>query len=322
MAITVEFVTGSGRPSIQRKRPGRGNSVLCSLRDYTALDLETTGFSPECDEIIEISALRVRNGTIVDRFTSFVKPDNVDAVDGYITELTGISAAMLASASPISEVLPAALSFIGSDVVVGQNVSFDINFIYDNAERLGLPAFGNDYIDTMRLSRWLFPDFVNHKLRTLVKKFGIQQETTHRAESDAEATAACYEYMVQHIAQNDLEKNLATSYGHKSVRAADIVGNPDAVKADSPIFGQTVVFTGALEKMTRKEAMQLVADLGGINGDTVTKKTNFLVLGNNDYCTSIRDGKSTKQKKAEKYILAGADLQIVPETVFYDMIEG
>ena len=67
--------------------------------------------------------------------------------------------------------------------------------------------------------------------------------------------------------------------------------------------------------------MQLVADVGGINGDSVTKKTNYLILGNNDYCKAIKDGKSNKQKKAEKLILEGADLQIITENVFYDMFE-
>lgn len=74
--------------------------------------------------------------------------------------------------------------------------------------------------------------------------------------------------------------------------------------------------------MPRKNAMQIVADLGGINGDNVTKKTNFLILGNNDYCKSIKDGKSSKQKKAEKLKLSGQDIEIIPESVFYDLIES
>lgn len=66
--------------------------------------------------------------------------------------------------------------------------------------------------------------------------------------------------------------------------------------------------------------MQIVADLGGKNADNVTKKTNYLILGNNDYCKSIKDGKSSKQKKAEKLKLDGYDIEIIPENVFYDII--
>ena len=80
------------------------------------------------------------------------------------------------------------------------------------------------------------------------------------------------------------------------------------------------VFTGTLEKMSRKDAMQLVVDFGGSVGDNVTKKTNYLILGNNDFCQSIKDGKSNKQKKAEDLILKGHDIEILSENVFYDLV--
>lgn len=72
--------------------------------------------------------------------------------------------------------------------------------------------------------------------------------------------------------------------------------------------------------MSRREAMQIVVNHGGINGDNVTKQTNYLVLGSNDYCSAIKGGKSTKHKKAESLALAGQDIEIIPEDVFYDMI--
>jgi len=75
-----------------------------------------------------------------------------------------------------------------------------------------------------------------------------------------------------------------------------------------------------LEKMQRKEAMQLVVDLGGHVGDSVTKKTNYLILGNNDYCPTIKEGKSSKQKKAETLKLSGQDIEIISEDVFYDLV--
>ena len=80
------------------------------------------------------------------------------------------------------------------------------------------------------------------------------------------------------------------------------------------------VFTGTLERMLRKDAMQAVVDLGGQVGNSVTKKTNYLILGNNDYCPLITEGKSSKQKKAESLKLAGNDIEIISEDVFYDMI--
>ena len=82
----------------------------------------------------------------------------------------------------------------------------------------------------------------------------------------------------------------------------------------------SVCFTGTLEKFPRKEALQIVTNLGGIPTDSVTRNTNILVLGNNDYCSSIKDGKSSKQKKAEELILKGHDIIIVSEKSFYDML--
>ena len=111
------------------------------------------------------------------------------------------------------------------------------------------------------------------------------------------------------------------TYSH-GVHAKDIQSNNVEFDVTHPLYGKVCVFTGVLEKMPRKNAMQIVADLGGINGDNVTKKTNFLILGNNDYCKSIKDGKSSKQKKAEKLKLSGQDIEIIPESVFYDLIES
>ena len=102
--------------------------------------------------------------------------------------------------------------------------------------------------------------------------------------------------------------------------AKDIQASTNDFDATSPLYEKVCVFTGTLERMSRKEAMQLVVDRGGLCGDGVNKKTNFLVLGNNDYCSTIKDGKSTKQKKAEQLKLAGFDIEIISENVFYDMI--
>lgn len=180
----------------------------------------------------------------------------------------------------------------------------------------------NDYVDTLRLARKVFPNLKNHKLQTLIREFGIPVSSSHRAEEDARNTAKCYEHIYQYIADNKMWDLITTGNGYKrSVRAIDISGDPAQVREDSPLYGKTVVFTGVLERMSRKEAMQIVADYGGINGDTVTKKTNFLVLGNNEINATIKDGKSSKQKKAERYILDGADLAIISENVFYDMLE-
>ena len=301
-------------PKTQRSEKGR--SLLESLSNYVVVDLETTGFDASYDNIIEIAAIRVENGLIVDDFQSLV---HCHYVDDFITELTGITEVMLSTAPPLSEVLPLFIDFVGDSVVVAHNANFDINFIYDNCINVLGVAFGNDFIDTMRASRRLFKEHSSHTLESIVERFGINGNIEHRAMSDALKTYECYEFMRKYAADNNID--FASLYPQRNdTRATDISTSNTEFNENSPIFGKMFVFTGILEKMTRKEAMQIVVDVGGKCADNINKKTNYLVLGNNDYCSSIKDGKSNKQKKAESYQLLGLDIQVISENVFYDMI--
>ncbi|MBQ5448100.1 MAG: 3'-5' exonuclease, partial [Candidatus Methanomethylophilus sp.] len=134
-------------------RPGRGKSLIASPEDYVCIDLETTGLRPSSDWIIEVAAYRVRSGRAEDRFVSFVRPGELNKVSSFITQLTGITREMVADAPLPEEVLPELFDFVGDDMVVGHNTCFDMNFLYDGALRAGLEPIGNDFTDTMRISR-------------------------------------------------------------------------------------------------------------------------------------------------------------------------
>ena len=181
--------------------------------------------------------------------------------------------------------------------------------------------FSNPFIDTMRLSRRLHPEEPHHRLSDLAHRYGLEYNGAHRAEHDCYITLAAYQNLKEETLQKyDSLENFVLSCRHHGTKASDIHSNISDFDTSHPLFNKVCVFTGVLERMSRKEAMQLVADSGGINGDTVTQKTNYLVLGNNDYCKSIKDGKSNKQKKAEKLKASGLDIEIIPESVFYDMV--
>lgn len=106
----------------------------------------------------------------------------------------------------------------------------------------------------------------------------------------------------------------------KAIDTKSMSAEVDSFDETHPLFDRTCVFTGTLDKMPRKEAMQSVLNLGGQIGNGVTKNTNFLILGCNDYCKTIKDGKSIKQKKAEEYKLQGYDIEIIDEELFYSML--
>ena len=173
--------------SISEKRPLKGSSLVALPLDYVALDIETTGLSPTFDEIIELSAVRVRGGKPVAEYTRLVKPSA--PLDPYVSELTGITDEMLESAAPIAAELPAFFDFVAADVIVGHSVAYDVNFLYDSAERCGLSVPTNDYVDTLRLSRRLYADLPDHKLATVAQYLGVNQLPEHRGLADALAAA-------------------------------------------------------------------------------------------------------------------------------------
>ena len=108
-------------------RSEKGKSLLQIVDDYVVIDLETTGLDPEYESIIEIAAMRVNGNAVVDSLSSLINPGY--EIDEFITDLTGITNEMLASAPPIEDYLPEFLEFIKDSVLVGHNVNFDINFI-------------------------------------------------------------------------------------------------------------------------------------------------------------------------------------------------
>ncbi len=313
MDISITF----GNSSEKILRAAKGKSILALPSNYTVIDLETTGLDPEWNDIIEFGAVRVEEGTAIDSFSALVNPGY--EIDEFITDLTGITNDMLSSAPSIECVLPDFLKFVGDSIVIGHNVNFDINFIYDNCVSLSCVPFQNDYIDTMRLSRRLFPQERHHRLCDLTARFCIGDGIKHRASADVEYTNQCYLYMKQHILNNNIDLRSLFST-NSTISAKNIQPSNTDFDVNSPIYEKVFVFTGTLDRMSRKEAMQLVVDRGGLCGDGVNKATNYLVLGNNDYCSTIKDGKSTKHRKAEQLKLSGSDIEIISENVFYDML--
>jgi len=309
----ISFGGSSDKPD----RLDKGESLLALPLSYTVIDLETTGLDPQWNDIIECGAMHVVDGVITDKYGQLVNPGY--EIDEFITELTGITNEMLSTAPAIDEVLPGFIDFVGDAIIVGHNVNFDVNFIYDNCVGILKKGFTNDFVDTMRLSRRLFPQERHHRLCDLIERFGIGNAVEHRALADVEQTNRCFQYMRRHMEENGISVESITPT-KSGVSAKDIQASTTDFDESSPVYEKTFVFTGTLERMTRKEAMQLVVDRGGLCGDNVNKKTNFLVLGNNDYCSTIKDGKSSKQKKAEQLKLSGCDIEIVSENVFYDMI--
>ena len=169
--------------------------------DFVVFDIETTGFSPVNDRIIEIGAVKVSGGEVVDRFSAFVNPKV--PIPYEIEKLTGIRDEMVLDAPDIAEVLPQFLAFCADCVLVAHNANFDMSFIMENAGRLGFPT-EYTYVDTVGIARVLLPNQNKHTLDAVAKTLGISLENHHRAVDDAECTAWIFVKFIQMLSENEV----------------------------------------------------------------------------------------------------------------------
>lgn len=158
------------------------------MKGIIAIDVETTGISPEKERLIEIGAVRPETGEI---FRTLIQPGR--PVSEHITQLTGITDEMLLDAPQEPEAMAALLGFMGEDtILLGHNISFDHSFLVQAIRRCGLsePQFFG--IDTLKISRVLCPELPNKKLETMVAHFGLTNQRAHRAFEDAQVTVELY----------------------------------------------------------------------------------------------------------------------------------
>lgn len=162
------------------------NKSFGQYDDYVVVDVETTGLAAGIDELIEVAGIRVRNNEIIEELDQLIRPQHV--VPFHIEELTHITNDMLQSCPTLQEVKDKILNFIGDDLILGHNVTFDIKFLIASLQALE----NRDYIDTLKLSRRLHPEFSSHKLTDLVAHYKLYQNT-HRAIDDCRATKQLYD---------------------------------------------------------------------------------------------------------------------------------
>ena len=169
-----------------------GDELDKYVSDYTVFDLETTGVSPQTDKVIEISAIKVRNGQAVDEFSSLVNP--MRNIPYGATRVNGITDEMVADKPVFEEVLGDFLDFIEDDILVGHNIhDFDMKFIHRDCEAFFRMFLGNDYIDTLPLARKCLPQLGHHKLTDLAMYYKISINGAHRALNDCRMNQLVFE---------------------------------------------------------------------------------------------------------------------------------
>ena len=170
--------------------------------EYIVFDIETTGLSQKKNRIIEIGAVKVRNGEEIDRFSEFINPE--EPIPYNIEQLTSITDEMVMHAPTVDVILPKFLEFCGDDIVVAHNAAFDTGFIKKNARDLGM-KFDNTIMDTMTLSHVLLPELGKFTLDRVCKALNVKNEHHHRAVDDANATAKIFVKLYEMLAERGVK---------------------------------------------------------------------------------------------------------------------
>ena len=317
-SITITF--DEGHKPREGVRSKKGRSVIVGTPDFTVIDIETTGLSPKDNEIIELGAVKYRDGEIVSQYQQLINPGT--SIPQSITKLTGITDDMVRDAPAFDESVDGFLAFIGDDLLLGHNTNFDINFIYDACVACGHDPIKNDFVDTMRISKKMHPEYPNHKLQTLTKELGVDDKGHHRSVADCIMTAECFLRMLSEnpsFFEMSGDAKWRTRRDH-NVKIKEIVPDDEASARETPLTGKSIVFTGELT-ISRREAMQMAVNAGAVIKSSVSSKTDYLVVGKQDIALVGEDGLSTKEEKAYALNESGkGHVQFLNESEFLELL--
>ncbi len=218
--------------------------------DFTVLDLETTGLNPKTDKIIEVGAIRVREGEICEEFSALVNPGR--KLEERIIELTGITDEDLSGAPEIDEVWPRLLSFLGTDILVGHRILFDYSFLKKVAVNQKC-AFERQGIDTLKIARKCLPDLESRRLPDLCKHYEIPHHA-HRAVDDAVATFRLYEKLAAEFPEENLFAPKPLLYKAKKESPATKAQKEQLYKL---VEKHKLVMDCDIDKLSRSEASRM-----------------------------------------------------------------
>lgn len=224
------------------------------LTSYVCFDLETTGLSPEKNEIIEIGAVKVDQGKVTDRFIAFVKPN--EPISEMVTSITGITNEMVAEAAPTQGIIFDFLQFVGDYPIMGHNLMFDYKFTHRYAQKYYM-TFEKEGIDTLAIAKKVLPELPSRSLENLCLHYGIVNPAAHRAYHDALATARLYETLKHYYAEAypNLFEPKPLVIRRKKVQPAT-ARQKEYLK--ELIKYHKIEFNGDFEELTRSEASRMI----------------------------------------------------------------
>lgn len=239
------------------------------MTSYVCFDLETTGLSPEKNEIIEIGAVKVSEGKVIDRFMHFVKPDT--PISDMVTGITGITNAMVADAGPTDRIIFDFIQFCGDYPVLGHNLMFDYRFMQRYAQKYYM-EFEHKGVDTLKIARKVLTELPSKSLESLCEYYGIVNTAAHRAYHDALATAKLYQTLKYYFSETQaaLFEPEFLQVKKKKVQPAT---NRQKEYLNELIKYHKISINSDLESLTRSEASRLIDRIILQNGQMARKST-------------------------------------------------
>ena len=247
----------------------KGKPLYTYPDEYIIVDIETTGFDPISNKITEISAVKYRCNRKVDEYVTFVAIN--ERIPDRITKLTGITNEMLEGAPGLSEAIKGFIEFIGEDIIIGHNITFDLAFLGAACEdRLGI-ELKNNYVDVLRIANEKLPFLDSHKQVVVAKYFGIRTEGSHRALTDCEICNSCYQKL----------KELSVALYDAPIKQVSLYISTKA-RLEKPFRGKKFFFIGIMSNWYVNDMKNIVRDLGGVIEDTVTDAVDIVIAGTAD----------------------------------------
>lgn len=286
-------------PGAQHKIRAKGIEKPGFPENYTLIDVETTGLNPTYSRITEMGGLKVRGGEIVQTFSELVKFPDSNKVPANISKLNGIDEAKIeAEGMPVDEAIKKFRYFIGSDPIVGYNVNFDLNFVYDLTLKYNLPVLSNDYVDVYRLARSFYPDQRRNRLIDCLNRLGIAQNQDHRGLQDTIDTKAVFDELHRQFKHDHLLR------AHEMIKSMDLTNEwPEIVKQSfafrSPFKNKNVTIIGDWDLSTN-EVAQAIKNLGGNLQKEINENSDYLLIGDQDrFRTDLTDLNKAKLLKEQ-----------------------
>lgn len=301
--------------------------------NFVALDLETANANRS--SICAIGMVKVVDNKIIDTYYTLVNPETY--FDGLNVYIHGIDEEDVKDSPIFSDIYDDLTSFIGNDYLVAHSTRFDMYAIEDCLKKYELPIWPNNYFCSQRISEVLRSDLASYRLNDLVKQLELDTFEHHNALEDAKASAR----ILIHFSNNneletiesfcdkynfkfgELNKNGFVKLQRSNATKISLDYSNVMPKLDSVFYEKNICFTGTLHKYTRQEVAQIVTDIGANWSQNVTKKVDYLVIGNLENLEKVRGyAESDKISKAKKNAAKGLPVQILSELEFYQEIES